>query len=56
MRKFASLAFVLAALPLSQAALATDAATTPLVAVKAAAPSDSLSSFGTPISAFVIVS
>ena len=56
MRKFVSLAFVLAAFPLSQAALATDAATMPLVAAKAAAPSDSFSSFGTPISAAVIVS
>lgn len=43
MRKFAPLAFILAALPLSQTALAD-------------APSDSFSSFGTPISASVIVS
>ena len=47
MRKFTPLAFILAALPLSQAALAADAATMPL---------DSLSSFGTPISASVIMS
>ena len=43
MRKVVSLAFILAALPLSQTALAD-------------APSDSFSSFGTPISASVIVS
>ncbi|MBI3407659.1 MAG: OmpA family protein [Planctomycetes bacterium] len=55
MRKFLSLAFIMAVIPLSQSALAADVATMPLVAVKAAAAADSSSSFGMPISAAVIV-
>lgn len=54
MRKFVPLAFILAAFPWSQAAVAADSARMPIVAVSA--PVDSFNSFTTPISSSVLVS